>query len=100
MKKLLMLGTVLIGTVLTGCAGSGYYTTARFGPPPPPRYGMVGRAPGPGFVWTDGYWDRRGGSWFWVGGTWQRPPHNRVRWQPGSWHQNGNNWRFERGHWR
>ena len=98
MKKLLLLGTVLIGTVLTGCAGGGYYTSARFGPPP--RYGMVGHAPGPGYVWTDGYWDRRGGSWFWVGGRWQRPPHSHARWQPGSWHQNGNSWRFEHGRWR
>ena len=100
MKKLLLAGTVFIGTVLTGCAGGGYYTSAHFGPPPPPRYGIVGRAPGPGFVWTDGYWDRRGSSWSWVGGRWQRPPHGRARWEPGRWQQHGNSWRFERGRWR
>lgn len=100
MKKLLLLGTALIGTVLTGCAGGGYYASARFGPPPPPRYGIVGRPPGPGFMWTDGYWDRRGGSWFWVGGRWLRPPHGRARWEPGHWRQDGNRWRFERGRWR
>ncbi|MEO8595641.1 MAG: hypothetical protein ABI759_20145 [Candidatus Solibacter sp.] len=100
MKKLLLTTTVLIGTALTGCAGSGYYATARFGPPPAPRYGMVGRAPGVGFVWTDGHWDRRNNNWAWVDGRWMRPLRGRAVWVPGSWHQRGQNWRFERGHWR
>ena len=57
MKRLLLTGTVFLGTILTGCAGGGYYASARIGPPPPPRYGVMGYAPGPGYVWTDGYWD-------------------------------------------
>ena len=100
MKKLLLLGTVLLGTTLTGCVGGGGYTAVRFGPPPPPRYGIVGVAPGPGFMWTDGYWDRRGGQWYWVGGRWMRPPRARAVWVPGTWHQDRNRWRFQRGHWR
>ena len=100
MKKILLLGTVLVGTILTGCGGGGGYTTVRFGPPPPPRYGIVGVAPGPGFVWTDGYWDRRGAQWYWVGGRWMRPPRGRGVWVPGTWHQDRNRWRFQRGHWR
>ena len=100
MKKILLMGTVMVGTILTSCAGSGYYASARFGPPPPPRYGMVGRAPGLGYVWTDGYWDRRNNNWFWVDGRWLRPPRARAVWVPGTWHQRGHSWRFERGHWR
>lgn len=100
MKKLLLLGTALLGTILTGCAAGSGYTTVRFGPPPPPRYGIVGVAPGPGFVWTDGYWDRRGAQWYWVGGRWMRPPRGRGVWVPGTWHQDRNRWRFQRGHWR
>ena len=65
MKKLLLVGTALLGTMLTGCAAGNGYAVVRFGPPPPPRYGVMGFAPGPGYVWTDGYYDWRGGRWFW-----------------------------------
>jgi hypothetical protein len=100
MKKLLPLAAVLLGTVLTGCAAGGGYYAVRYGPPPQPRYGMVGRAPGPGFVWADGYWDRRGGSWVWMDGHWLRPPHQRARWVPGYWVQTRGGYRFHRGYWR
>ena len=68
MKKSLLLGVAVLGTILTGCAARNGYAAVRFGPPPAPRYGIVGYAPGPGFVWTEGYWDWRGGRWFWVDG--------------------------------
>ena len=60
MKKLLLVGIAFLGTMLTGCAAGNGYAAMRFGPPPPPRYGVMGFAPGPGYVWTDGYWDWRG----------------------------------------
>ena len=44
-RKLLPLATVLLGTMLSACAVNGAYVM-RYGPPPPPRYGMVGVAPG------------------------------------------------------
>ena len=100
MKKLLLLGTVLLGTILTACATGGGYASVRFGPPPPPRYGVMGYAPGPGYVWTDGYWDLRGGHWSWVNGRWMRPPHRRAVWVPGTWVQDHSRYRFRRGYWR
>jgi hypothetical protein len=86
-----------MGVMLTGCAGN---YTMRYGPPPPPRIGVMGVAPGVGFVWTDGYWDQRGGRWVWTNGRWQRPPHRRAVWVSGAWFQEGRNWRFRRGYWR
>ena len=56
MENLLLTSGLLLGTILTGCAGGGYYTSARIGPPPPPRYGVRGLAPGPGYVWEEGFW--------------------------------------------
>jgi hypothetical protein len=97
MKKLLLLAGMLLGTVLTGCATGAY---VQYGPPPPPRYGVLGYAPGPGYVWTDGYWDWRGGRWFWVGGAWLRPPRPHAVWVPGSWTGQGHRYRFRRGYWR
>ena len=100
MKKLLLLGTALAGTILTGCAAGNGYAAVRFGPPPPPRYGVMGFAPGPGYVWTDGYYDWRGGRWFWVDGRWLRPPRAHAIWVPGTWREEGHRWRFHRGYWR
>ncbi len=97
--KLLAAGCVFFGTLLTGCAGNGalYVRTA----PPAPRYGVVGVAPGPGYVWTDGYWDWRGGGWYWRDGRWMRPPHRHATWVPDRWENRGRNrYAFRRGHWR
>jgi hypothetical protein len=99
MKKLLPVATLLMTTVLTGCAANGAYVV-RYGPPPPPRYGIVGVAPGPGYVWTEGYWDRRGDNWAWVGGAWLRPPRPRAVWVPGYWRGEHGRYRFYRGYWR
>jgi hypothetical protein len=87
---------VLAGTILTGCAGGAYVVAA----PPPPRYGAMGFAPGPGFVWADGYYDLRGSAWVWVPGAWRRPPRRGVAWVAPAWRQEGRQWRFHRGYWR
>jgi len=99
MKKLVLFGTLLFGTLLTACAPGGY-AAVRFGPPPPPRYGVRGFAPGPGYVWTDGYWDWRGNRWTWIDGRWLRPPRARAVWVPGSWVESNRRWHFRRGYWR
>ena len=98
-RKLLPLAAVVLGTILSACAVNGAYVS-RYGPPPPPTYGIVGVAPGPGFVWTDGFWDWRGSNWFWVSGRWVRPPHSRAVWVPGNWTQVHGRWMLRRGYWR
>jgi len=96
-KVILLLLVVLALAALSACAGGYYYVRV---PPPPARYGVVGYAPGPGYVWCDGFWDWRGGNWFWVGGSWRRPPHPGARWVPHRWVQSGRGYRMEHGHWR
>lgn len=99
MNKKLLLLCILLATigVMTACASHRY--EARV-PPPPARFGAMGYAPGPGYVWCDGFWDWRGGRWFWMNGTWQRPPRARARWAPGYWEPHGRDYRFQRGRWR
>ena len=96
--KLLVFAFVAFGT-LVGCGGygGGYYV--RYGPPAP-RYAVVGVAPGPGYVWTNGYWDRRGSNWGWVEGRWVRPPRRGAVWVNHEWRREGNGYRFHRGYWR
>jgi hypothetical protein len=96
-KRLLATAAVLLGTLLAGCGHS--YIAASYGPPPP-RYGAMGYAPGPGYMWADGYWDRAGSGWNWVGGRWVMPPHGRAVWVRPEWRREGNRWRFHRGYWR
>jgi WXXGXW repeat (2 copies) len=96
-RKLLATGFVLIGTLFTACASGA--VVVRFAPPPP-RYGVMGVAPGPGYVWAEGFWDYRGGSYVWAPGRWMRPPHPRAVWVPGVWVSSGRGYAFRRGHWR
>jgi hypothetical protein len=97
-QKILGAAFLLAGGILSGCAAHGAYY-ARYGPPAP-RYGVVGVAPGPGYVWTDGYWDWRGNNWNWVGGRWVRPPRPHAVWVAPEWRHEGRGWRFHRGRWR
>jgi hypothetical protein len=101
MKRNVLAGTlVLFGTMLAACGGGGYGAYYVRTGPPAPRYEVVGVAPGPGFIWTNGYWDWRGGSWLWVGGRWMRPPRARAVWVGPEWRHERGNWTFHRGYWR
>jgi hypothetical protein len=75
MKRTLGMAVILGGLSLTGCAG-GYAFYANT-PPPALRFEQRGVAPGPGYVWIDGYWGYSGGRYAWVAGRWDRPPRLR-----------------------
>jgi hypothetical protein len=102
MRKTLLGSVFAVALTLMGCAGSGYYRAGYYPnvPPPAPRYGAVGYAPGPGYVWADGYWDWRE-RWVWTPGRWVRPPRGHSHWEPGRWSRGDRGrWEFHRGHWR
>ena len=42
-------------------------------PPPLPIYEQP-PLPGPGYIWTPGYWAYGPDGYFWVPGTWVEPP--------------------------
>jgi len=95
-------GGTLLTLVMAGCApspppGVVYVRTA----PPAAVSEVRVVAPGPEFVWVPGYhrWD--GGSYVWVGGTWQRPPHAHAAWVSGRWVEHrGHGWYWVDGHWK
>jgi hypothetical protein len=42
--------------------------------------------PGPGYIWTPGYWAwSDDGDYYWVPGTWVEPPAVGLLWTPGYW---------------
>ncbi|PWU10094.1 MAG: hypothetical protein C5B51_05050 [Terriglobia bacterium] len=101
-QKVLATTFLLFSTVLAGCGGGyGYnYRYVSYGPPPPRYYGAIGVAPGPGYVWTNGYWAWRGGRYDWMDGRWVRPPRGRTAWIEGRWDRDGRGWAYRPGHWR
>jgi hypothetical protein len=104
MLKKIVSAAMLVAAMMSAgaCAGPRYSAGfgVRYGPPPPPRYGIVGYAPGPGYVWTDGYWNRGPRGWNWAAGSWRRPPRPRAMWVPGRWEQWHGDYRFRQGYWR
>src|SRR5579864_6783469 len=96
-QQLMVAGFLIAGTLMSGCAvRAGVVAYA----PPPPRYAVVGAAPGAGFVWTEGFYDWRGSGYVWVPGRWQRPPRARAVWVPGNWEHGARGYYFHRGYWR
>jgi hypothetical protein len=76
MKKLLAVAVLMAGTVF-GQVSFGI----RIGPPPPPRIVRVRPpAPGPGFIWIDGYQYPVNGRYHWHPGYWTRPPYEGANW--------------------
>ena len=63
MKQTVLAGVMLASSALTACASQAYVAYQVPPPPAPMAVGAVGYAPGPGYVWGDGFWDLRGGRW-------------------------------------
>ena len=97
MKRTCWLVPLLALFSFVGCAARAEYYVAS--PPPPPAVGVVGYAPGPGYVWVDGFWDWRG-RYVWVPGYWGRRPHPHAIWVPGRAHYEHGRYSYRRGHWR
>jgi WXXGXW repeat (2 copies) len=75
-------------------------TVIRMAPPAPVQVGVVGRPPGAGYVWTNGFYRWRGGRYVWMPGTWMRPPYRGAVWIQPRWVPGGGGWVFHKGYWR
>ena len=71
----------------------------RVGPPPLPVYDQP-LCPGPGYIWTPGYWayDPTDG-YYWVPGTWVEPPEPGLLWTPGYWGWSDGLFSWHAGYW-
>jgi len=70
----------------------------HIGPPVIPVYPQP-LIPGPGYIWTPGYWAYGPGGYFWVPGTWVLPPTVGVLWTPGYWGYAGGVYAWHAGYW-
>src|SRR5712671_1307395 len=72
--------------------------SVRVGPPALPVYEQP-ICPGPGYLWTPGYWAwSDGDGYYWVPGTWVVAPAGML-WTPGYWGRNGGVYGWHAGYW-
>ncbi|MFN0165387.1 MAG: hypothetical protein ACKV22_03065 [Bryobacteraceae bacterium] len=102
LKSAVVASILLVSAAMSGCGSYGPYGGYAYRVPPPPRpmLGAVGYAPGPGYVWIDGFYDLRGPRWMWAPGYWVRPPRPRAVWARPYWEPHRGGYRFHRGYWR
>lgn len=69
-------------------------------PPPLPSYNQP-PLPAEGYVWVSGYWAWRKSvpDFFWVPGTWVRPPEPGLLWTPPYWARAEGGYAFHGGYW-
>ena len=68
---------------------------------PPPVLPVYAQPPipGPGYIWTPGYWAWGPAGYYWVPGVWVMPPTVGVLWTPGYWGWSGGAYIFHHGYW-
>ncbi|HZQ93771.1 MAG TPA: hypothetical protein VFA67_02100 [Candidatus Sulfotelmatobacter sp.] len=102
MKKSIVRWALLSILVVTFSAASfgqvAVGISVRIGPPPLPVYAQP-ICPGPGYLWTPGYWawDDDDG-YYWVPGTWVMAPVG-MFWTPGYWGWGGGVYIWHAGYW-
>lgn len=77
---------------------AGVFISVGIAPPPLPIY-VQPIMPGPGYIWTPGYWAYGDGGYFWVPGTWVLAPYVGALWTPGYWGWSNGFYVFNAGYW-
>ncbi len=93
----LLLGFALLAA--PACASPRGRLYVRVGPPAP-VVAVRAVAPGPRYVWVDGYHRWSGSRYDWVAGRWAMPPRPRAVWVPGRWVPSRRGYYWVDGRWR
>src|SRR5437667_12644629 len=72
--------------------------SVRVGPPVLPVYAQP-ICPGPGYIWTPGYWAYGDEGYYWVPGTWVMAPEPGLLWTPGYWGWGESAYIWHAGYW-
>ena len=94
----LVLAVVILSCSVASFSQIGVGISVRVGPPPLPVYAQP-LCPGPGYMWTPGYWAwNEAGGYYWVPGTWVVAPVGML-WTPGYWGWGGGFYAWHAGYW-
>jgi len=96
---MLVIAIAMLAAPATSRAEIAVGISVSFGPPALPIYSQP-FCPGPGYIWTPGYW-----AWdpdfgyFWVPGTWVLAPFAGALWTPGYWAYADGLYVWNEGYW-
>jgi hypothetical protein len=93
--------TAILGLALLLVPASsfgGVLISVGIAPPALPVYTQP-LCPGPGFIWTPGYWAYGPDGYYWVPGVWVRAPFIGGLWTPGYWGWSGGIYFWHPGYW-
>jgi len=91
-----LISVVILATAVSSRAG--VFVSVAVGPPALPVY-VQPIAPGPGYIWTPGYWAWSPDGYYWVPGTWVLPPEVGFLWTPGYWGFSAGLYNWHPGFW-
>lgn len=92
------LGAVILSFSVASFGQIAVGISVRVGPPPLPVYAQP-ICPGPGYIWTPGYWAwNDDDGYYWVPGTWVVAPIGML-WTPGYWGWGGGLYLWHPGYW-
>lgn len=93
-------GLAFVGLLQFTSAVYGAEVVVRVAPPAPQSVVVVGRAPGPKYVWIGGYQRWNGSRYVWVPGRWIVPPRAGAVWVAPRWVPRNGGYVFVAGRWR
>ena len=94
----LLLTFVVLSFSVASFAQIAVGVSVHIGPPALPVYAQP-ICPGPGYIWTPGYWAwNDDGGYYWVPGTWVVAPVGML-WTPGYWGWAGGAYLWHAGYW-
>ena len=96
--RLWLLGLVMLSAAAASLAEVNIAVSIRVGPPALPVYTQP-FCPGPGYIWTPGYWAYGPAGYYWVPGTWVMAPAPGLLWTPGYWGWGGGGYIWHAGYW-
>ncbi len=96
LATLLLAPALLISTPAAAQIGIG--VSINVAPPELPVYEQPA-LPGPGFLWSPGYWAWGGEDYYWVPGTWVEAPQPGLLWTPGYWGWGDGAYLWHEGYW-
>ncbi len=81
-------------------AHAGLFVSVSVAPPPLPVYAQP-PIPGPGYIWTPGYWawNSTAADYYWVPGAWVSAPGAGLLWTPGYWGWANGAYCWNAGYW-
>ncbi|MGH9467744.1 MAG: hypothetical protein ACRD1Y_10355 [Terriglobales bacterium] len=102
--SLLVVAALLTGLIMTAAptavpAQVAVGISVRIGPPPLRVLAVQPIAPGPGYLWTPGYWAWSPAGYYWVPGAWELAPAPGLLWTPGYWGYGGDAYVWHAGYW-